>query len=142
MSPNRIGRGRIRPVVVASVLAAATLGPVAANAQARPQPQRVLSRGLSDPAPARKPLVATPNSDRLLYGRIEKISGNVLLVRARNGRVLRVDATDALRDGTYSAPLFVGKLVLVAGYYDAAKLLHAESVTRVAHIDASTGADR
>jgi hypothetical protein len=49
------------------------------------------------------------------YGSIAQIHGSIITLRLRNGRVT-VDATAAVANGNYSAPLFVGKAVSVDGY--------------------------
>ena len=138
--------GRFARLLVVAALAATTLLPTVTLAQSRPLPQHVLSRGVSDRARGvqslRKTLATPPKNDRLLYGRIETVNGNILLVRTRGGRVLRVDGSDAIKSGMYSAPLFIGKLISISGFYDDARTLHAQSITREARIDARTAADR
>ena len=115
--------------------------PSVAQAQQRPATQRVLSRGASD-AVRVQPYDAWRPDDRLLYGRIDRMAGSVLFVRSRTGRLIRTDATEAIRTDSYSAPLFVGKIVVIDGYYDAAKTLHARSVMRMGSLDAGTASDR
>jgi hypothetical protein len=51
----------------------------------------------------------------VFYGTIAALRGSVLTVRLRNGRVLTVEASAAIANGNYSAPLFVGKLVSIDG---------------------------
>lgn len=123
--------------IVAALLAAL---PSHAGAQLRPAPQRVLSRGATSPVRTQASDPAR-HGDRVLYGRIEAIRGSALVVRARSGRLFRVDASEALRTDTYSAPLFVGKIVVIDGY-DGAKALHATSVMRMGNLDAGTPPDR
>ena len=124
-----------------AALALALIAPLE-PAAARPAVQHVISRGAAERTCAPQAAYAGPRNDRMLYGRIETIRGNALEVRSRTGRLLRVDASDAVRSGTYSAPLFVGKLVLITGYYDAAQTLHAQTITRQARLNAQSGADR
>ncbi len=140
---------RIAPMFVAAACAIATLAP-GGGAAARPAPQHVLSRGLTDHTDhadhanrARaQTMAATRKNERVLYGSIDAIHGNILLVRARNGRSQSVDASDAIRSGMFSAPLFVGKLILVNGYSDATHTLHAQSITRETRPDAAVTPDR
>lgn len=138
--------GRFARMLVVAALAATTLTPTVTLAQSRPLPQHVLSRGVPDRAQGtqsmRKTLAVAPKNDRILYGRIDSMKDSILFVRTRSGRVLRVDGSDAIKSGMYSAPLFVGKLILVSGYYDTARTLHAQNITRESRIDARTGADR
>lgn len=132
-----------RYVMLAAVLAAAVAAPLQATAQARPLPQRQISRGAPSTThvtPHTK-INALGGATHILYGTISSVKGAALVVRTRGGRLQPVDATQALAAGTYSAPLFVGKVVAVNGYYDAAKTLHAQSVTRMTKLDPSTSAD-
>ena len=130
----------IRTLIVA--LVATTISPEHVSAQSRPLPQHVLSRGVAERPHASRPPLGTQPNNRMLYCRIETIRGNVLTVRARNGRRWRVDASEALRNGTYSAPLFVGKLVSITGYIDTTHTLHAATITRETLPDARTAIDR
>jgi hypothetical protein len=134
--------GPIVRALVLATLAAGALAPSGVLAQSRPQPQHVLSRGFSQAQAPRTLAVPVAKNDRRLYGRIDAIKTSTLLVRARTGRDVRVDASEALRSGMYSAPLFVGKLVMITGYYDAARTLHAQVITRESRIDVRTGPDR
>jgi hypothetical protein len=122
-------------------LAALALGPAPARAQTKPAPQRVLSRGAADRVRL-QPFDAKRTADRVLYGRIDAIHGAILAVRARGGRTLRVDASEALRTDMFSQPLFVGKIVVIGGYYDTARTLHAKSIMAMQSLDAGTAPDR
>ena len=128
----------------AAFLAAALAAPLSAAAQTRPLPQHQISRG----APSTTRVVpqartnALAHSTHTLYGTIASVKGPRLVVRTRGGRLQQVDASDALAAGTYSAPLFIGKVVAVGGFYDASKMLHAQTVTRMTRLDPTTGADR
>ena len=126
------------------LLAAGIAAPFPVAAQPRPLAQRQISRG----APSTTHVTphvrtdATGHTTHILYGTISSVKGPALLVRTRSGRVQSVDASDALAAGTYSAPLFVGKVVAIGGYYDASKTLHAQTVARMTKLDPTTGADR
>ncbi len=124
-------------VLLCSVLAA----PFPAVAQSRPAPQRVLSRGAADRGEAR-PAANARGREHVLYGRIDALRASLLSLRTRGGDVVRVDAEEALRSGNYSAPLFVGKVVVVRGVYDATRTLRADSVIRMGQLDPTTPADR
>ncbi len=134
--------GSIGRLLVLAALAAAVLTPAGVLAQSRPQPQRVISRGFSTARAAQPATAPRMLNDRRLSGQIQSIKASTLLIRARNGREMRVDASDAIRSGMYSAPLFVGKAVMITGYYDSARTLHAQTITREARIDARTPLDR
>jgi hypothetical protein len=136
---DRFARSALAAAALALALAA--LLPTPANAQTRPARQRVLSRGAADPVRLH-PFDAKRTADRLLYGRIDAMHGVMLAVRARSGRTLRVDATEALRTDTFSQPLFVGKIVVIGGYYDTARTLHAKSIMAMQSLDAGTAPDR
>jgi hypothetical protein len=134
--------GPIARAFVVAAFSAAVLAPNGVLAQSRPQPQHVLSRGFSQAHAPRTLAAPVAKNDRRLYGRIEAIKSSILLVRARTGRNVRVDMTDALRTGMYSAPLFAGKLVMITGYYDNVRTLHAQIVMRESRLDERTGPDR
>ena len=124
--------------VLGCAMALAVVAPTAASAAPRPLPQRILSRGAVSHAAS----PAAPRAVHDLSGTIVSLHGNALSLRLRSGRVQLVDATDASASGRVSAPLFAGKLVEIAGTYDARHTLRASSVTRVPRVDATTPADR
>lgn len=129
---------RVAAITLVAVLAAL---PSFAGAQMRPASQRALSRGAADPVPTRT-FDPARHADRLLFGRIDAIRGSILTVRARSGRLVRVDASEAVRTDAYSAPLFIGKFVVIDGYDDSAKTLHATSVMRMGQLTGRTQPDR
>jgi hypothetical protein len=128
---------RIRAAAFGTLLAFGAAQPSGADAQLRPQPQTVLSRGAVSTARP-KPIGRSVHN---VFGSIVSIAGPKFFLRTRFGRVIVVDATTAMQQGSYSAPLFVGKVVLVGGAYDAARVLHATTVTRMTRIDATTPRD-
>ena len=133
-----------RSIVVATsaLLFAATVSPaMRANAQSAPATQRVLSRG-SVTGPDRTPPIVVGKATHVVFGRLETVSGKMLTLRTRSGRVWRVDATEALASGNYSAPLFVGKIVEIDGSLGKTGVIQALGVMRMGSLDASTPADR
>jgi hypothetical protein len=77
-----------------------------------------------------------------LFGSIANLKGTRFTLRLRTGRTLPVDASAAIDSGRFSAPLFVGKLVVVTGALDAAGTLHALTVSRFTRLDERTPRDR
>ena len=106
--------------------------------RAAPLPQRQLSRGAVSPArPA-----AEPRPPHFVFGTLVAIRGSALTMRTRRGILLNVDAAAAIAAGTYSAPLFVGKIVVLGGSFEGPRTFHAQTITRIPRLDASTGPDR
>ncbi|MBV8750897.1 MAG: hypothetical protein JO103_14420 [Candidatus Eremiobacteraeota bacterium] len=64
-----------------------------------------------------------------VLGRIVALTGARFTLRTRAGALLQVDASEAIRSGDFSAPLFVGKPVLVTGTR-VGSVFHAVSVSR------------
>jgi hypothetical protein len=111
--------------------------------------QAVAQTTIRRPAPVAVPVrpnTNTPPNTRLpqhfVSGAIVKINGRLLLVQLRDRRLVRVDATSPLATGRYSAPLFIGKFVIVEGSYAADGTLLATTITRLPRLDSSTPADR
>jgi hypothetical protein len=101
-------------------------------------------RGVPVPIPTAAP-VATPlpvGPTHVAFGTIAKMTGPILTVILRNRRPVRVDATWAIANGYYSAPLFIGKLVVVEGRFGRDGTLFANTVTRMTKLDATTPLDR
>ena len=76
------------------------------------------------------------------FGQIARMGSGGFVMRLRSGRMLVVDASAAMASGRFSAPLFVGKLVVVTGGVDSRGTFLAQTVTRMTHIDKTTRADR
>jgi hypothetical protein len=70
-----------------------------------------------------------------MYGTIIAIQGEAFTLRLRNGQSMQVDATDAIKRGTVSNPLFVNKIVSVQGYRAANGTFHAQTVTRMTRLE-------
>jgi hypothetical protein len=123
------------PIRCSALVAIATLAP--GLVLAHPLPQAVLSRGAVSrdrPAPVGRSL-------HNVFGTIVKLATPKFVLRTRTGRLLMVDATTAIQRGSYSAPLFVGKFVVVGGAFNAASVLEATTVTRQTRLDRTTPAD-
>jgi|HubBroStandDraft_1064217.scaffolds.fasta_scaffold65816_2 hypothetical protein len=123
-------------LVAMVMLAAAAPGAVQAQA-ASPAPAQ---------AAARAAFLQTVNAHAILphaeYGTIESVSGTQLALLLRSGKTLTVDASQAIASGQYSAPLFVGKVVVVEGSPRANGVFAAQRVSRLTSLDAQTPADR
>src|SRR5450631_49905 len=85
----------------------------AAERMGRPVPQRQVRAPL--PSAASQQWHAVRPGPHVFYGTIAAIKGSAFTLRLRNGRAITVDATAAIANGDYSAPLFVGKIVSVDG---------------------------
>jgi hypothetical protein len=138
----RLGAYAMLPRVFAAIVATAFAAPVVATfavpvgatvTPARiPLPQGQIRTGSAPSAgqgwhPARV-------GQHLLFGTIVALRGSFITVRLRNGRVQIVDATAAIANGDYSAPLFVGKIVSVDGVsrgttFIAAHIVRMENLT-------------
>ncbi|MBD5655963.1 MAG: hypothetical protein IAI50_12400 [Candidatus Eremiobacteraeota bacterium] len=108
------------------------------SAQPHPLAQKQISRGATSHVRASP----QPRVMHVVYGTLTLVRSTTLMLRTRRGIFLHVDAAPAVEAGTYSAPFFVGKIVAVGGYFDAAHVLHASSVMRLTRLDPSTGPDR
>ena len=70
------------------------------------------------------------------YGTITAINGTSITMRTRKKRNVTVDATNVLADGSYSAPLFVGKAVTIDGDLAASGVFTAAHIFRMTNLDA------
>jgi hypothetical protein len=84
----------------------------------------------------------TKGIEHVMFGTISRLAGPYFTLLLRTNKIVNVDASLALRSGEYSAPLFVGKIVMVTGKLDATGMLHASSVSRFMRIDEKTRPDR
>jgi len=109
----------------------------AVSGRAAPLPQRQLSRGAVSPARS----TDVPRPLHFVFGTLVAIRGSELTMRTRRGILLKVDAAAAIAAGTYSAPLFVGKVVVLGGSYEGPRTFHAQTITRIPRLDATTGPD-
>ena len=131
MTPIRIHLFRL---TLALVMLAATGSIGAPGAQARTRVMPTVRGGIG-------PTVQHGAQPNAIYGTIVQMTGNVLTIRTRAGRLRQVDATPAIRAGTYSAPLFIGKLVVAEGVVRANGMLTAARVSRLSRLEGSD-ADR
>jgi hypothetical protein len=116
---------------------------VAAGGQA--VAQTAIRRPVPVAVPVRPGTSATPKPgqpEHFVSGTIVKIAGRLLLVQLRDRRLVRVDATSPLATGRYSAPLFIGKVVIVEGSYARDGTLLATTITRLPRLDRTVPADR
>jgi hypothetical protein len=134
----------IRARLLASIIVAAVAGSCAAAPAQTELRRPAIVRGVPVPVPT-PTAVATPlpvGPTHSAFGTIEKITGSILVVVLRNRRPIRVDASYAIAHGSYSAPLFVGKIVIVEGRFGRDGTLFATTITRMNRLDASTPLDR
>jgi hypothetical protein len=130
--------------LIALVLASLAIGGSSAGAQTLvrtlPNHRAVAAPSGVTPPGKPKPYVIPPHT---VYGQIARLSATSFLLKLRSGRLLTVDDSVAVASGHYSAPLFVGKYVEVAGSLGTTGVLVAETITRMQQIDPSnTRADR
>jgi hypothetical protein len=133
---------RFRPasfVTLLSMVSILVTRPVAAAAQSHPSTQA---------APLRGGIGLGRSSG--LSRTVHNVFGTIVsftnlqtnfVLRTRTGHLILVDAAKAATSGAYSAPLFVGKLVVVNGNYDARHVLYATAVSSMTHLDAGTPPD-
>lgn len=124
----------------ALALIAAALGWSAAGAQTLRRPTFAVP---SHPLVAVTPVPAVPSGpNHQVFGTITKLTKTEFVMRTRAGRLIDVDAAPAIAAGLYSAPLFVGKVVVVSGPTDAHGVMYAKTIIRMTRIDDSTMRDR
>jgi hypothetical protein len=126
-----------RNALTALVLPLALLVNAGANAQ--------LSSATRPRAESLRPGIVTatpPGRPHMVVGTISRVAGANLVVELRTRRLLHVDASPALASGRYSAPLFVGKFVIIEGTYGTDGTLFATSITRLPRIDSESPQDR
>jgi hypothetical protein len=106
--------GLLRAIIVfAAVMAVAPAAAAPTVSSGRiPLPQRQIRTSASS---AVQPWHPTRVGAHVLYGTIAFVRGALLTIQLRNGTLRSVDATAAIANGDYSAPLFVGKLVSIDG---------------------------
>lgn len=123
-----------------AIMCFALLGALASAVPANVGVGRAIQRsGRAHVAATPYPYARMPH---IFFGTIVRVYPTALTLRLRNGRILLVDITAALRDGTYSAPLVPGRAVAVEGRSGVGGRLDAVRLTRVTRIDGSTQADR
>ena len=130
-----------RSIVATSAFLLAAAACAATPASAAPATQHVLSRGAVG-NPSATPKTALGKANHIFFGRLESIEGKMMSLRTRSGRVWSVDATEAVASGNYSAPLFVGKIVEVDGYFRDSHVLQATGIMRMGTLDRATPPDK
>ncbi len=111
-------RARIA-VLTASVFAAAAFAPALAAPEAKPMAAQAATAAQHAAAP------------HGIFGTITALQSPQLTLRSIAGATVHVDASVAIKSGDYSAPLFVGKRVLVTGTTGPNGVFRAVSVDRV-----------
>jgi hypothetical protein len=132
----------VRPIAFATLLGfSLTLGAGAPAFAQQAQQMRPIGAPIRPPigAPVAAPALAGPT--HTVVGTITQIGGPILTVMLRTRRPLHVDASAAIARGSYSAPLFVGKYVVLQGRYGRDGTLFATTITRLPRLD-STILDR
>jgi hypothetical protein len=71
---------------------------------------------------------ATAEQDSRVFGQVKSIDGSLIMVQTRTG-LLEVDTSQAQNDHLSAVPV-VGNALMVRGRYDAAGVLHAQTVLR------------
>jgi hypothetical protein len=75
---------------------------------------------------------ALASNEHEVYGKIRSVNGADIVIARRNGRLLSIDASDAIRAGDYARPM-VGRALIARGTYapsgvmQARYVLHAKS---------------
>jgi hypothetical protein len=123
--------------ILAPLGVVAIVASLAAPAASYPLPQVQISRGATSRV---RPLPVGAQRHNV-FGTIVRLTLPKFTLRTRSGRLVVVDATTAIGNGTYSAPLFSGKLVVIGGAYDAQHVLHAVTITRMPTLDRTTPPD-
>jgi hypothetical protein len=121
-------------------LVAAALAATGASAQTLRRATVVTPR--APQAPQASTVAAPAGPQHQVFGTIATLTKTAFVLRTRTGRTIAVNAADAISSGRYSAPLFVGKVVVVSGPIDAHGVLYAQTVTRMTRIDDPNLRDR
>ena len=115
---------------------AVAIAPAIADAQTTrstlPTTSRPLSSTLSTPSVSRG--AVTRNA---VFGTIVQVHGSMLTLRLRDGRSEQVDASTAIAQGMFSAPLFIGKVILAEGTRQTGGTFDAVRISRMTTIDKS-----
>jgi hypothetical protein len=117
--PNTNGNANVVPVVANGLVFVASFKQLA-----------IFGLGANGKAVIAHPLrPALPVSGSDVFGTVEKIAGQTLELRLRNGTTIAVDASGAARNHASVIPL-IGRPLEVRGQRDAAGTLHADSILR------------
>jgi hypothetical protein len=116
-------------IVVGMVSATWSICPVAAaSGQAQPDSQTSTKNSAA-------------GSLHQAYGTIRKIEGSQLTIESRDGHMMQVDATDAIKSSR-TIILSVGRTINLLGSYDTTGMLHAQSIQRAKSSSAGWPPDR
>jgi hypothetical protein len=98
--------------------------------------------GLAKAAPIGAPVLATTaGAPDEVTGTLVAVSGSLITLRSRTGKIAGVDDSDALRRER-SSVLVVGEPFTAIGRYDAAGVLHAAVIIRAKPSEATWPLDR
>jgi hypothetical protein len=134
---RKIGKMQARALVAAGVAAMLPLTAFAHSIRHVPTvlPHAVVPVARKLPVTTRgrfRPLKQGPHT---FYGKIVNLlNGDTVMLQTRRNRLVNVDATNVLAAGTYSAPLFVGKLVTVDGNQPATGAFVASHISRLINL--------
>ncbi len=128
----------VRELAIAIAVAALPLAVTAQTVRGVPQATRHLAPAAlrSAAKPSERKFHPIPLGPHTFYGTITQLGSTSLTIRTRRQRLVNVDATTVLADGTYSAPLFVGKLVTVDGVQGANGVFTAAHILRMTNLNA------
>ena len=127
----------MNPPLVHATTAPSVTATMAPGGPRRATPTPSPSPGaLGHPTPAPNPVLMATRT-RIVYGTIASFTAatkTFFIMRLRSGIVQRVDATQAIRTGRYSYPLFIGKYVAVTGKVQTTGILEAETISRAPNL--------
>jgi hypothetical protein len=133
---RKVHKMRTRALVAACVAAALPLTAFALPVRRMPT---VLPHALSVSRtlaavqhPRFRPVKQGPHT---FYGKIVSLGANRVVILTRHNRLINVDTTIVLAAGTFSAPLFVGKLVAVDGDQPATGAFTAAHIWRLTNLN-------
>jgi hypothetical protein len=118
--------------MLALMFCAITCSTIASPAQARPLAQKRVATVL----PWLLPVHRLARGRSVVSGTIAGQRGTRIVIRLRNGRLVAIDGAAAMSSGNFSAPLFVGKFVMIDGTVHGATFTaaHIIGLTSLAHI--------
>jgi hypothetical protein len=133
--PNTQGNANIVPVVANGRVCVASYKELAIFELAATANQKAVS---SPVQPAR---AALPANSLEIFGMITAITGSNMTLTTRTGKLVRIDAADAVRSHC-SVVLLVGEPIMVSGGYDGSGVLHATTVLHAKQSPKGWRADR
>jgi hypothetical protein len=112
--------------------------PAMADAQTTRSTMPTTSRSLSTSSSLSSASASRGATKNAVFGTIVQVHGSVLTLRLRDGRSETVDASSAIAQGTYSAPLFIGKTILAEGTREPGGIFDAVRISRMTTLDKSS----